>query len=1055
MEAVPRRDATRPHADRAHPSAGEPDSDGEARYRWLIENTSDAVWRFELDEPIPVDLPEDEQLDRCFRLAYLAECNAAMATMYGYPSREALVGMRLPELMPPDKPENIEYLRAFARNGYRIAEAESSEVAADGSPRYFVNSLIAEVTDGHLVRAWGTSRDVTAQKRTEAELRQSRAMLRTVLDNLPLGVFWKDRESSFLGMNAVGMRAAGFAGPDDVVGKTDFDLPGVTHEQAEFFRAKDREVVESGQPQHDILEPITRADGSTRWLNTHKIPLLDADGDVVGVLGTAEDVTERRRTESELRQSRAMLRTVLDNIPQGVFWKDRDSVYVGVNAVAAREAGFAEPADQIGLTDFDVPGVTKEQAEFFRRKDREVIESGRPQHDILEPISRPDGSTSWLNTHKLPLSDAEGNVIGVLGTWEDVTERRRAEEAIRESEAWVRTVTDNLPALVSYLDRDLRYRFANAAYRDWFGLEPAAVVGKTVEEVIGTEMLAHRRGYLEAVVRGEPVQFDGPTLHRRLGWRQTEVLYTPDIGPDGEVRGFFVLVHDATERKEAEQRHREADEQFRTLADSIPHLAWMADPTGWIFWYNRRWYEYTGMTPESQEGWGWKSVQDPAELPRVVAKWEAALAAGEPWEDVFPLRRHDGQMRWHLSRAMPVRDADGKIVRWFGTNTDVTGQRELEQALREADRRKDEFLATLGHELRNPLASIVNAAEAIAPGRNGRPDCDGAEMVEIVERQARHMSRLIDDLLDVARIARGKVLLRAERIDLAELVRQTAEDHRREIEEAGLSLAVEVFNRPLWVEGDRTRLAQVLGNLLHNAVKFTDLGGKIIVAVAQEEGGATVRVRDTGLGMAPEMLTRVFVPFSQADASLGRSRGGLGLGLALVKGLVDLHGGAVSARSEGLGLGAEFVIRLPLVEAPAVATDDQDGGSCGTEGLRILAIDDRRDILRPLQVLLAREGHEVEAATTGRGGVDAARQMRPDVVICDIGLPGDMNGHDVARALRADDELSGVRLIALTGYGQESDRQAALAAGFDLHLTKPVDIRVLRSALAGMMPVPR
>ncbi|MBA3313692.1 MAG: PAS domain-containing protein [Planctomycetota bacterium] len=633
----------------------------------------------------------------------------------------------------------------------------------------------------------------------------------------------------------------------------------------------------------------------------------------------------------------------------------------------------------------------------------------------------------------------------------------------------------------------------------------------------------------------------------------------------------------------------DAEQQFRTLADGIPQLAWMARPDGWLFWYNQRWYDYTGTTLEQMEGWGWRDVHDPAELDRVMSSWQAALRSGEPWDDTFPLRRHDGEMRWHLSRAMPVRDESGTIVRWFGTNTDITERRraveelarlkeesdqrrrvyeaalastpdliyvfdldhrftfanqallamwgkswdeaigktclelgypqwhaemhdrEIEQViatkrpirgevpfnstggrrvydyifspvlgadgevvavagstrdvterqqaeqaireqaeqLREADRRKDEFLATLGHELRNPLASIVNAAEAMARDREHKSD---GEMLEIVERQARHMSRLIDDLLDVARIARGKILLRAERLDFAEIVRETAEDHRREVEDAGLMLAVEILNRSLWVSGDRTRLAQVVGNLLHNAAKFTDSGGRIEVSLALERQQAVLRIRDSGLGMSAEMLARIFVPFNQADASLARSRGGLGLGLALVKGLVELHGGTVAAKSEGLGSGSEFLIRLPLTSLTENASTEQHDGGHERTQLRILAIDDRRDILRPMQVLLTRDGHVVELVTDGRAGFDAARRLMPDVVICDIGLPGEMNGHDVARALRQTPETTATFLIALTGYGQESDRQAALAAGFDLHLTKPIDIRALRTVLAGVTP---
>ncbi|HEX6983882.1 MAG TPA: PAS domain-containing protein [Planctomycetaceae bacterium] len=1074
---------------------------------------------------------------------------------------------------PDDRERAAAWIAPACQSSLR--EGEFRVRRRDGQDRWVAVRGVPTPDGAGGVREWvvaGT--DVTDRNRAESELRQSRTMLETVLDNIPLGVFWKDRESVYLGANAVAARASGFADPSGQVGKTDFDLPGVTREQAEFFRLKDREVIETGRPRYDILEPLSRPDGTTAWLNTNKVPLTDAEGNVIGVLGTWEDVTERIRSQEAVRRSELRFRRLFEESPIAAQIFAPDGRHLRVNRAWTR---------LWGVTLDDIPGYNVRQDEQLRSLGiLPLVErafageaASVPAVPYVPDRGEYHGERRWARSVLYPVKDPDGRVEEVVLLQEDVTDQMRVEEALRQSEAWLRALTDHLPAHVGYADRDLRFRFGNRAYLDWFGSSP---IGRTMAEVLGEEVFEQRRPYVEAALRGETVRFEGPTRHRELGLRDSEVTYVPDVA-GGEVRGFFILVQDVTERKRTEAALRDAEEQFRTLADGIAQLAWTARPDGHIFWYNRRWYEYTGTMPESQEGWGWESVHDPAELPRVVAKWKAALATGEPWEDTFPLRRHDGEMRWHLSRAMPVRDAAGNIVRWFGTNTDVTDQRRAEQdaresrnllqaiidgsravifakdlegryfltnrawrelfdltpeqaaratdeqvfgpevarvlrendrrvleagkrldfeeqasvrgetvtylsskfplrdadgrvyavcgvsvditaqkraedSLREADRRKDEFLATLGHELRNPLASIVGAAEAMAAGHGSGSAGDGGpgELLEIVERQARHMSRLIDDLLDVARIARGKVLLRSERVDLAELVRETAEDHRREIEGAGLTLAVEVFNRPLWVDGDRTRLAQVLSNLLHNAVKFTDAGGRIAVSVANEQGRAAVRVRDTGLGMSGEMLERIFTPFSQADASLARSRGGLGLGLALVKGLVELHGGTVAASSAGIGEGTEFVLRLPLASPPAAPVGAAAAAAGAGGRLRVLAIDDRRDVLRPLQILLAREGHEVEVATTGRSGVEAARRLRPDVVLCDIGLPGELNGHDVARELRAAPETRLIPLIALTGYGQESDRQAALAAGFDLHLTKPVDIRVLRDVLSRLTP---
>lgn len=357
------------------------------------------------------------------------------------------------------------------------------------------------------------------------------------------------------------------------------------------------------------------------------------------------------------------------------------------------------------------------------------------------------------------------------------------------------------------------------------------------------------------------------------------------------------------------------------------------------------------------------------------------------------------------------------------------------QELLAADERKDQFLAMLAHELRNPVSAIRNAVEIIkiAPDDPGRVD----HAMEVLERQLRHQSHILDDLLDVSRITRGKVLLRRERVDLNAVARETAEDAEQMLEKAGVRVRVDTSPDPVWVQGDRVRLAQVVGNLLHNAAKFTDQGGDVTVCVKAEGDRAVLTVQDSGIGINPEMLPYLFDTFAQADNSLDRTAGGLGLGLALVRGLVELHGGTVRAESAGLQRGAAFTISLPLYSGPedpgARVSEPEDNGP-----FRILLIEDNRDAAETLHDLLELNGHEVDLAFSGPAGVEKARALCPDVVLCDIGLPG-MDGYSVARELRRTPELSGLRLIAVTGYGQEEARNRAAEAGFDFHLTKPVE----------------
>jgi CheY-like chemotaxis protein len=370
-------------------------------------------------------------------------------------------------------------------------------------------------------------------------------------------------------------------------------------------------------------------------------------------------------------------------------------------------------------------------------------------------------------------------------------------------------------------------------------------------------------------------------------------------------------------------------------------------------------------------------------------------------------------------------------------------------AAEESNRQKDHFLAVLGHELRNPLAPIGNAVALLK--RLGPPEPGSQRLHDMIERQVAHMTRLIDDLLDVSRISMGKIALRREELDLTEVVQRAVEDHRSLLDAHGLALRFAAPGESVGILGDGARITQVVGNLLVNACKFTDRGGCVDVSVEAAGGRqAVIRVRDTGIGIDRETLRVLFEPFAQADRSMHRSGGGLGLGLALVKGLVELHGGHVQANSAGTGLGAEFVVSLPGVVRRASADDAGSGGDGrASRPQRILIVEDNDDAAESLKLLLELSGHAVEVAHSGPEGLEKARLHKPEVVLCDIGLPG-MNGYEVATAIRKIGELGSVFLVAMTGYGLDEDRQRALAAGFDRHLTKPADPSVLERLLASL-----
>lgn len=487
---------------------------------------------------------------------------------------------------------------------------------------------------------------------------------------------------------------------------------------------------------------------------------------------------------------------------------------------------------------------------------------------------------------------------------------------------------------------------------------------------------------------------------------------------------------------------QENEARFKAMADHMVQLAWMTDAQGQILWFNRRWFDYTGAEPGDFADTQWLRHLHPEQAEASKSEFLLHVQAGKPWETTLAIRSRGGAYRWFLTSALPLLDRQGCIKHWFGTQTDVTAQREMQETLEEAHLRKDEFIAILAHELRNPLAPVRTAVEILKRASPAEPALARAHAV--IERQVVHMARLIDDLLDIARIGTGKLVLVKAPCDLAAIARHTAEDYQLSMESAGLTFALQVHARPVMVCGDAVRLAQILGNLLNNSVRFTERGGHIEVHVQEDsaQDRAIVKVIDTGQGISADLMLRLFDPFSQAAQDLARSKGGLGLGLALSKSLAELHGGRLSVESPGVGLGATFTLHLPLdTTIPEAASTPVK--SRGHRSRRVLVIEDNEDAARTLGEFLELSDFEVEIALDGQSGVAAAQRFRPEVVISDIGLPGKVDGFEVARLLRSAQHLPPMVLIALSGYTDEPSRQRALSSGFDAYVFKPVDVNDL------------
>ncbi len=943
----------------------------------------------------------------------------------------------------PDDRQNVEQslqqtLRqtGTCRCEYRLLRGESETV--------WVQSHARVVNSGSATGVCGMVRDISGERKTEQTLLLSDQRYRALVESVADAI-WIWCPESGTSEDPGGLRwweSVSGQSPEEQQG--DGWLDAVHPEDRQRTLDAWRAALES-RTRYEAEFRLRSRTGEWRHISARCVPIPQNGSPTTEWIGAVTDTTERRRAEEAVRQSRYSLEAVLEASPLAISLMDGNGVVQLWNSAATRLFGWTREEVLGRLTPTVPPEKRAEFQDNLRRSMRDEPLKGQ------ETVRwRKDGQRVDVALWSSVLRDAEGKPERIVSIVADIGERKRAADAVEAARARLQTVTDSMPAYVAHCSADRRYLWINQGYAERLGLTPNEVAGRTLAEVLGERAAASLEQYIGRVLAGETVEFEIEVPFRTTGSRWVRSRYAPTYDAARNVDGWVAVVTDVTERRALEDALRQSEERFRSLADNIAQFAWMADGTGWIFWYNQRWFDYTGTTLEEMEGWGWTRVQHPDHLEGVVQKFSACIRNGQVWEDTFPLRSKDGTYRWFLSRAVPIRDAEGQVVRWLGTNTDITDQREVEQTLRESDRRKSEFLALLGHELRNPLAAVVNGMHVLAQHVTEEA---GGQVCDLVQRQARHMARLIDDLLDLTRISRGKITLRLERIDLVSLVQKTAADHRSAIEQSRCALLLRLPDKPVWLQADPTRLAQVLSNLLHNACKFTNPGGEVAVEVAVdcEANQATVSIRDSGIGMSRATIKHLFEPFMQANTSLDRSCGGLGLGLALVKGLVELHGGRIEAHSDGLGQGSAFQIRLPILadethaetQRPSEAAPEETAA----ETYRVLVIEDSEPIARIFALLLRGMGHQVEVASSGAAALEMLARFAPEVVFSDISMPG-MSGYEVAQRIRQQPAWQDVMLVAMTGYGQDDDRKLALQAGFDRHLVKPAELDDIEQVFA-------
>lgn len=772
-------------------------------------------------------------------------------------------------------------------------------------------------------------------------------------------------------------------------------------------------------------------------------------------------------TGSNLLEHAEHFRIILENIGDGVLCTDASGMVVFSNPAAEQLTGWSrEQAIGRHITESFV--LTDESTrellpDLVRQAIREKRVMGVPKWTGLHPR---EGRPRLIEDTVAPIFDHEGKAMGAVLVFHDVTDLRK-EEAERErllsevelARENLHHVFDHSPSFMAVLRGPQHvFELANHRYQELVGSRD--VIGRPVREAL-PELVG--QGFLQLLDRayetGKVLSVPEASIKLRRGdsahleERFLEFIYQPMRDSSGEVSGILVQGVDVTDRKRAEHAAATTSERLKLLiAHATDYALIVTDPESRILEWTGGAEHITGWTSEEMLGESSDRIFVPEDRESGAAELERLTALNEG-------RAED--KRWHLRKDGTRFFGDGVMTSLWSANgelkgfgkvvRDVTERKLSEEQARQADQRKDEFIALLAHELRNPLAPIRSGLQVI---RLAQQDPEAVEQARaMMDRQLGHMVRLIDDLLDVSRISQNKMELRRSQVLLADIVAHAVETSRPVIAAAGHRLTVALPEQPVTVDADLTRLAQVLSNLLTNSAKYTDRGGDIRVEARIEGDNVTIAVKDNGVGIPTDALPHVFDMFSQAGASMERSRGGLGIGLALVRGLVEMHGGSVSAESGGAGAGSTFTVRLPAVAATreAQAVKEQswpDGPHIRTA--RILVVDDNVDAARTMARVLTLLGNEVQTAHDGVEALEAAEAQHPDVILMDIAMPR-MNGYDATRQIRERPWGTEPVIVALTGWGLEGDRERSREAGCDGHLVKPVELGDLEAVVDSLM----
>lgn len=883
-------------------------------------------------------------------------------------------------------------------------------------------------------------------------LTDARSILQSAIADTADIVFVKNLAGEYVIVNEA---AAGFLGKrvEQIIGKDDTAL--FAPETARSIMSIDRQIVTEAMPlfYEEEIPNLT----SSRCLFTSKYPWRDSLGNICGVIGICQDISELKQSRQQLQDNEQLLRLALSSSHAGSWdWK-----------IATGELTWSpENYDIYGIEPKTGSLTYQDWEERLHPEDRlpvsqevqQVVLGCLPKFDCEFRIVHPERGVRWIWGVANPTCNDRHEIVRLSGINIDVTERHNATAQIKRSEQHLRRVLDSLLTFVAVLSPEGILLEVNRPALEVANLKLEDVLNRPFAETywwsFATESQAKLNDSIERAAAGETVRYDVEARIDSDNYLIIDFYLAPLFDAEGDIEYLIASGIDVSQRYQGQETLAQREYELKLITEVIPQQVWTALPNGQVDYINKRWQDYTGVDLEQLQEYGWSSIVHPEDFEQVKPAWNESIEIGKNYNVEARLRHKNGTYNWFIGKARPLRDRQGTIVKWYGTNTNITRIKELEEKLRkqtedliQANQLKDDFLAIVSHELRTPLNPILGWSQLLATGKlNSEQIATG---IEIIQRNANLQSQIINDLLDVSRILRGKLDLNTVALDLKSLIKSALATVQLAAEAKSIQIKT-VFEPDVGeILGDAQRLQQVIWNLLSNAIKFTPERGRVTITLSRVDTHARIQVKDTGRGIESDFIPHVFDRFRQAQSNTTREFGGLGLGLSIVRHLVELHRGSVTVESPGTDEGTTFTVELPLIsraKTEQIPTIEQTTDVQRLKDWQILVVDDEIDSLVVLTLVLQQEGATVVSATSAIEAIEAFNESTPDLIISDIGMP-EVDGYTLIAQIRQLPRGQNLPAIALSAYAEEIDRQRSLDAGYEKHLTKPLEIEKLISAI--------